>query len=74
MATKKPDQPALAIGHIIVGVLALVVVSKFVRAPAARIILPIAAIAFHDLLDAPVSQAVSDDYRRKFCIATGRDW
>lgn len=60
MAQEKPDQPALIVGHIIVGLVALWVTAQFVRSPAGRIAGLVAGVMLHDMLDAPVSQAVSE--------------
>lgn len=60
MAQKQPDMTARIVGGIIVGVIALWITSQFSKSPGGRISGVIVGVALHEVLAAPITQAVSD--------------
>ncbi len=58
---KPPDMAATIVGHAIVGVVVALLAAQFLKpSRSATVVLAVAGIMLHDMLDAPVVQAVSD--------------
>jgi hypothetical protein len=58
---KPPDIAATIVGHSVVGVVVALLAAQFLKpARSTTLVLALAGIMLHDMLDAPVAQAVSD--------------